>query len=109
MVAFDQQLRNVTRAIRTARCVPASTIDGSPCKDVQSAFVQVSLSAMAPGPERDRLLTIPTGLTINPTSVDALIGAGRDAITTSEPIRRFLDSCSGRAAAHATVSFGAQG
>jgi len=109
MVAFDQQLKDVTKAIRAARCAQAPTVNGAPCDGVQSAFVQVSLSAMPPGPERDRLLAIPTGLTINRASVDALISAGRDAITTSGPIRRFLDSYSGRVTAHATVSFGVPG
>lgn len=109
MVAFDQQLRDVTKAIRSARCARAPTIDGSPCDDVQSALVQVSLSGMPPGAEKNRLLAIPTGLTIDRTSVDALIRAGRDAVTTSEPIRRFLESYSTRATAYAVMPGDARG
>ena len=108
MVTFDQQLRNVTEAIRAARCAEGPTIHGSPCEDVQSAFVQVSLSDMPPGADRDRLLAIPTGLTIERTSVDALIRAGRDAITNSEPLRRFLRSYPSRAPAYSAISAGTQ-
>lgn len=109
MVTFDQQLRNVTEAIRAARCAQGPTIDGSPCEDVQSAFVQVSLSAMPPGADRDRLLAIPTGLTIERTSVDALIRAGHDAITTSDPLRRFLRSYPARASVYSAMYPGTQG
>lgn len=106
MVTFSQQLRNVTQAIRAARCARGSMIDGFACDDVQSALVQVSLSAMPPGPERDRLLTTRGGLTLPRASVDALISAGRDAITTSEPIRQFLRDYPVPASTYCTASSG---
>lgn len=109
MVRFDQQLRDVTAAIRAARCAEGPTIDGSPCADVRSAFVQVSLSAMPAGPERDALLAIPTGLTIDRERVDALIRAGRDAIVTSESIIKFLRSYPLRSSTFSSVPSGVGG
>ena len=49
-----------------------------------------SLAAMPVGPEKDKLLAIPTGLTVARPDVDLLVEAGRSAIITSEPLRLFL-------------------
>jgi hypothetical protein len=106
MVTIDEQLDGVTKAIRAARCAEGPVVFGSPCGDVQSALVQVSLSAMPPSPERERLLAIPTGLTIDRKSVDALVRAGHDATVTSEPIRQFLNDYPPRAASYPVAASG---
>ncbi len=65
-------------------------IEGTPCGDVKAELIHISLAAMPAGPDKDKLLAIPTGLTINRPDVDRLIDAGRSAVITSEPLRRFL-------------------
>jgi len=88
--AVNEQLQDVVQAIRTTRCQSGSTIDGMGCDDVKGQLIHISLAAMPAGPEKDKLLAIPTGLTIDRADVDGLVGAGRSAIVTSEPLRLFL-------------------
>jgi hypothetical protein len=45
---------------------------------------------MSPGPKKDNLLAIPTGLTIPRADVDALIDAGEAAVTGSTELQAFL-------------------
>ena len=89
--AVNEQLQDVAQALRTARCQTGRKVDGQPCDDVKAQLVHVSLAAMRPGPEKEKLLAIPTGLTIDRPDVDLLIQAGRSAVTGSEPLRRFLE------------------
>ncbi|MGE0225644.1 MAG: patatin-like phospholipase family protein [Acetobacteraceae bacterium] len=88
--AVAQQVAAVTSTLREVRCAEAPVIDGAPCGDVQGDLIRVSLAGMPEGPEKAKLLAIPTGLTIDRTDVDLLIQAGTDAVTQSEPLRRFL-------------------
>ena len=85
-----EQLQEAAHALRTARCQIAQTIDGLPCGDVKAQLIHISLAAMPAGPEKDKLLAIPTGLTIDRTDVDLLVEAGRSGILSSEPLRLFL-------------------
>jgi NTE family protein len=88
--AVSEQLQEVAQAVRTARCQSGPTVDGMPCGDVKAQLIHISLAAMPAGPEKDKLLAIPTGLTVSRPDVDALVEAGRAAIVTSEPLRLFL-------------------
>ncbi len=90
LTTVTQQLRNLIAAIAQARCANARLIAGVPCDDVKGALVHISLAEMAPGPENDRLLAIPTGLTLSREDVDLLVAAGRAAVLNSEPLRQFL-------------------
>ena len=96
------QIRQAVEAIRTARCTQGRIIDGAPCDDVQGKLIHVSLMEMPDSPEKAALLAIPTGLTLNPRDVDLLIAAGETAISSSQPLRRFLDSYPPRAAQNAS-------
>ena len=89
---MSAQAREIARALRTARCNRAPVIDGTPCDDVRAELIHISLAEMPEGPEKAQLLGIPTGLTLQPHDVDLLVAAGRAAITTSEPLRSFLDN-----------------
>jgi hypothetical protein len=89
---MTQQLQLVTRRLREAHCAEAPIIDGARCDDVDAALVRVSLAGLPDTPERERLLAIPTGLTIARADVDRLVRAGHDAVTTSAALRRFLDA-----------------
>lgn len=86
------QLRDATQALRTARCARGPMINGAPCGDVQAELIHISLAGIPDGPEKTALLAIPTGLTIQPRDVDLLVAAGQSAITSSEPLRQFLDN-----------------
>ena len=90
--AVSEQLQQVAQALRTARCQSGRIIDGMPCDDVKAQLIHISLAGMPPGPQKDKLLAIPTGLTVSRPDADLLVEAGRAAIVTSEPIRLFLQS-----------------
>lgn len=92
LLTVDQQLQAFVATLKDARCGVARTIDGQPCDDVQGNLIQVSLADLPPSPARDRLLSIRTGLTIPRSDVDLLIEAGRNAVTSSVPLRSFLES-----------------
>jgi hypothetical protein len=83
-------MQEVAHTIRTARCQTGPVVDGTPCNDVKAQLIHISLAAMPAGPEKDKLLAIPTGLTVARPDVDRLVEAGRGAIVTSEPLRLFL-------------------
>jgi NTE family protein len=85
------QLREAVQSLRAARCARGPTIDGAPCDDVQAELIHISLAGMPDGPEKAELLAIPTGLTLQPHDVDLLVREGQAAITSSAPLRRFLD------------------
>jgi NTE family protein len=84
------QIGAVVNAIQVARCAEGKLVDDTSCDDVQGELVHISLAAMPDSPEKDQLLAIPTGLTLQPHDVDLLVAAGEAAVTTSEPLRRFL-------------------
>ena len=92
LTTVTAQLRDAAQALRTARCTRGPMVDGNRCDDVQAELVHISLASMPDGPEKAELLAIPTGLTIQPHDVDLLVAAGQAAITTSEPLRHFLDN-----------------
>lgn len=91
LTAVTQQLALVTGALREARCAEAPVIDGAACGDVRSALVHLSLAEGPETPDKEKLLAIPTGLTLARGDVDLLIRAGHDAVTGSPELRRFLD------------------
>jgi NTE family protein len=86
-----EQLNELTAALEKARCTGGRVVNGTACDDVKGALVHISLTGMEPGPEKDRLLAIPTGLTIAREEVDALVAAGRAAVLNSTQLRRFIE------------------
>jgi NTE family protein len=90
LLAMNEQLQDVTQAIKTARCQTGPMIDRMPCGDVKVQMIHISLAALPEGPEKNKLLAIPTGLTVARSDVDMLVEAGRTAIVTSAPLRLFL-------------------
>jgi hypothetical protein len=59
---------------------------------VEAKFVHLSLRSVADPQLRNRLLAIPTGLTLSPEDADALIAAGRGALLHSRDIKALIDS-----------------
>ncbi len=90
MATVSQQIQDLAKALRGLRCSRGKMIDGAPCEDVQAELVHVSLAGMPEGPEKQKLLAIPTGLTIDKSDVDLLIQAGTESVTGSAPLRQFL-------------------
>jgi NTE family protein len=86
-----EQLAAVTETLRRARCAQGPVVDGTPCGDVASALVHISLAGLPETPENAKLLAIPTGLTLQRGDVDLLVRAGHDAVTGSAELRAFLD------------------
>lgn len=70
--------------IRRRRCAAAPVSpDGHACDDVQTFFVHLSLEEVADPAERDRLQSIPTGLTIPHDDVERLEVAGETVVMNS--------------------------
>lgn len=92
LTAVNAQLRTIAQALRTARCAHGKIINGAACDDVQVQLVHISLAGMKPGPERDALLAIPTGLTLKPSDADLLVAAGEAAIRNSQALQAFLSN-----------------
>ncbi len=92
MITLNQQLQEVTQAIRAARCARAPVIDAAPCEDVEASIVRISLGDIQDSARREQLLAIPTTLSLSRENVDQLIEAGQGAVVTSEPLRQFLDN-----------------
>jgi NTE family protein len=86
------QTSQIGAALRDARCSLGREVDGAKCDDVRTELIHVSLAGLADSQEKSRLLAIPTGLTLKREDIDALIEAGRSAVTGSRRLREFLDS-----------------
>jgi NTE family protein len=78
--------------LRRLRCAYRPVVRDRPCADVEARFVHLSLRSVADPQLRNRLLAIPTGLTLSPEDADALIAAGRDALLKSPDIKALIDS-----------------
>jgi NTE family protein len=90
LIVLTEQLQELRDAIVKARCAQGAVFEGTRCDDVQATLVHFSLADAPPGPQRDKLLAIPTGLTIARDDVDLLIAAGRDAVMNSAELQAFL-------------------
>ncbi len=91
LTVVNQQIQDVTKRLREARCAQGPIVDGTRCDDVKFELIHISLAGLPETPESERLLAIPTGLTLKRQDVDLLIQAGYDGITKSTELRAFLD------------------
>ena len=87
MTAVTRQLEDVQANLRQTRCATARIIDGAACDDVTAELIHVSLAGLPAGPEKDKLLAIPTGLTLARDDVDALVLAGAKAVRESSQLQ----------------------
>jgi hypothetical protein len=88
----DQQVKMVTKRLRDARCEQGPVVDGTRCDDVRSELIHISLAALPESPDKERLLAIPTGLTLKREDVDLLVQAGHDGVMKSTELRAFIDN-----------------
>lgn len=74
--------------------------EGHRCDDVVGHVVHLSLSGIDDEATRERLQSIPTGLTVPDVDVDALIAAGEVAIKTSPEVAEVINALEAGSVAH---------
>lgn len=91
LTLVGQQIQDVTQQLRQARCAEAPVIDDARCDDVKSELIHVALAGLPDTPEKEKLLAIPTGLTLRHDDVDLLVQAGYEAVMGNRALRSFLE------------------
>ncbi|WP_270933310.1 patatin-like phospholipase family protein [Falsiroseomonas oryzae] len=94
----EAQVDALVRRFRAVRCAEAAIIGGHPCDDVRGELVHVSLSGIEDPELRQRMQSIPTGLTIPRNDVDELVAAG-ERLTATHPVLREMATDTSAAAA----------
>ncbi len=84
-----QHVQHLAERLATIRCAEAAVIGGHPCNDVRGDLVHISLANIADAAVRERLASIPTGLTIPSADVDALVQYG-EALVRDDPTIRAI-------------------
>jgi NTE family protein len=92
MLLARSALDDLRDTVRKQRCDRGATIDSRPCDDVQSYFIHLSLAGVADQATRERLQKIPTGLTLKPEDVAALVAAGEQQVRDSTTLAEFRDN-----------------
>ena len=85
-----QQVHDLADRIRAARCQAGPKINGHPCEDVRGELVHLSLANIENPAWRDRLSSIPTGLTIPDADVDALLQYGEALLRDNPAIAKIV-------------------
>ncbi len=91
LTVVNQQVQIITQRLRDVRCAEGPIVDGARCDDVKSALLHISLAGLPDTPDRQRLLAIPTGLSLKRDDVDLLVQAGYNGVTKSAALSAFLD------------------
>jgi NTE family protein len=81
-----EQVQHLTDRVSSERCAAGPVINGHPCDDVRGTMVHLALSDISDPAWRDRLSSIPTGLTIPDDDADALVHYGEDLVRTDATI-----------------------
>lgn len=97
LVLARSVLEHLATTLRRDRCASARTIDGHPCDDVRSYFVQIGLSQIRDPEQRRRLQLSPTALTLPSATIDELIAVGEQQARESPDIAAFRDAISASA------------
>ena len=90
LLLMDQQVSELTKAVRRIRCSESRQIAGHDCDDVEGALIHVSLADIADEGMRRRLMALPTSLTLPDADVDALVDGGRTLIMNNPTLLRLL-------------------
>jgi NTE family protein len=90
LLLADQQVKDLVAEMRRVRCEQGRRLDGHDCDDVQGALIQISLASITDPAVRQRLMAIPTSLTIPDADVDALVHEGRTLTTNNPTLRELL-------------------
>lgn len=92
ILVMRQEAEMFADVLKTVRCRSARTIDGHACDDVQASFVHLSLKDVRDLALRERLQSIPTGLTLSDEDVAQLIATGAASVKSSSELAAFRDS-----------------
>jgi NTE family protein len=92
LTVVSQQVDAITKRLREARCAQGRFVEGARCDDVRSELIHISLAELPESPEKERLLAIPTGLTLKREDADLLVQAGYEAVVRSASLRGFLNN-----------------
>ncbi len=84
LILADEALNGMIKSLRKVRCAQARVIEGHDCAEVRGALVHISLASIPDPRERERLQSIPTGLTIPDADVDALVASGEQLVQQNE-------------------------
>jgi NTE family protein len=95
LILANTELARLVGFVKKLRCTQAPVIDGHPCDDVQGFFEHLSLSGITDAAVREKLQSIPTGLTIPDADVDQLVAAGEKQVHESKVFAEFRDSLKG--------------
>jgi NTE family protein len=96
LILTNDELLRLVENLRNVRCAHARLINGHDCADVRGALVHISLASISDPRERQRLQSIPTGLTIPDADVDSLINAGEQLIQQNEKVRQLISDLDDR-------------
>ena len=106
LLLVDQQVGELAEKMRHIRCEDGSQSAGHDCHDVQGALIQISLADVTNEVLRQRLMAIPTSLTLPDADVDALVDEGRTLISSNPTLLKLLADF---APASATTSAASEG
>lgn len=81
-----EQVEHLSDRIGAERCAAGPVVNSHPCGDVRGALVHLSLSDIADPVWRERLSSIPTGLTIPNEDVDTLVRYGEQLVRTNPAV-----------------------
>jgi NTE family protein len=95
----NSELEQLKKSLIEVRCAQAWVIDGHRCDDVKVALVRISLSGISDPEMRQRLQSIPTGLTIPDADVDALVSSGEQLVQQNPKIRALISDLDNRTVA----------
>ena len=99
LILTASELRQLVENLRKVRCAQARLIEGHDCADVRGALVHISLASIPDPQERQRLQSIPTGLTIPDEDIDLLVSSGEQLVQQNDTIRRLISDLDGPAVA----------
>jgi NTE family protein len=97
LILTHSELDQLIKGLSKVRCAQARVIDGHDCNDVKGALVRISLAGIPDPQMRQRLQSIPTGLTIPDEDVDALVGSGEQLVQQDPKIRELISDLDSRA------------
>jgi hypothetical protein len=87
LLLINTQIKALVESIIKLRCAYAPVIDGHSCGDVKGALIHISLTGIEDKAVRDRLQSIPTGLTIPDQDVDDLVKYGSKLVQENATLR----------------------
>jgi len=99
LILTNTELDQLQKSLIKVRCAQARIIDGHDCDDVKGALVRISLSGIPDPQMRQRLQSIPTGLTIPDQDVDALVSSGAQLVQQNPKIRELISDLDSRTVA----------